>query len=102
MNNTAVIETKPVYRIRVIIARQYGPEFERNAWVAKNDGAGTWDGVWYTENEVSQVKYWKTRAGAERWIAARPGVADMRATVEPVRPEDVNSYTSLVRGVEVR
>lgn len=57
------------YKVRVI-----GPS-GRAGYVAKNDGAGTWDGAWYTHNEIDQIKIWKTQRGAQRWINERPCVA---------------------------
>lgn len=79
-NSTATTEAN--YRIRVTINAAHGAQYERTAYVAKNDGRGTWDGSWYTERETSQIKTWKTRAGAERWLAARPGVVAWGGTVE--------------------
>lgn len=77
--------TTEQYRVRVTVARTYGPQYERTAWVAKNDGRGTWDGSWYTSRELEQVKTWKTRGGAQRWLDGRPTVVShMAGVVEEV------------------
>lgn len=72
MNDTATN-----YRIRLTIASGYGPQYERSAYVAKRDGRGTWDGSWYTEKELDQIQTWKTRRGAENWLAQRPVIKNL-------------------------
>lgn len=84
MKNTATPNNQPVYRIRITLCLKHDAKYHRAAFVAKEDGAHTWDGSWYTERELDQIKTWKTQAGAERWLAQRPCVKDMAATVEQV------------------
>lgn len=59
---------------------------KRTAHVAKEYSGvcRTWDGAWYTSTEPKQIKEWKTRGGAVRWLAQRPLVAEMGAVIETV------------------
>jgi hypothetical protein len=79
------MENTMSFRIRLTLSSRHGERYERTAYVAKRDGAGTWDGSWFTEREPGQIKTWKTAAGARRWLADRPGVLSMGAVVEVVR-----------------
>lgn len=48
-------------------------------------GGATWDGSWMTNNPATEiVKTWKTRAGAERWLAQRPGIVGEVMVSDPV------------------
>lgn len=84
--NMSTEQTTTTYRIRLTLASKYGKQYERFAYVAKNDGAGTWDGSWFTERELEQVKTWKTLGGAERWLACRSLLTThMGAVIEEAR-----------------
>lgn len=57
------------------------------AWCSDND----WHGYEHTKfpgqrslYRTPTIKTWKTRAGAERWLAERPGMAEYAKVVERV------------------
>lgn len=66
----------------------------REAFVAKEDHGvcRTWDGAWYTENQPEQIKIWKTRRGAQKWLDDRSIIRDtMGAQIEPLSAEPAHA-----------
>ncbi|MGH9024077.1 MAG: hypothetical protein ACRDV9_13430 [Acidimicrobiia bacterium] len=68
------------YRIRLVLPSAVGT-YTRVRYVT--DDRRSWDAGWLTEF-AREAKTWKTRAGAERWLAERPGVRGYNVAVEEI------------------
>lgn len=76
--------TTTFYRIRV--RGTEATPLRREAFVCDRDLA--YYGEWYT-HAPGQAKSWKTRRGAEKWLAERPGV---QGTVEAVTESEPYAF----------